>query len=165
MMNRWIGLAAVFFLAAGCGGDGERLEPAAFDLTGDWRYRDVECTSVSDDLPQAALAELDGDLAYEASQHPGLRVAQMGSDLGITYLDDGGQYEATISGDQVEYFVSERRRVNGWDLDWNSRIRGTVRSANAIALVEETELAFSVDGVTGTIGTLCTGRLLRVPQA
>ena len=71
MLNRWIGLAAVFFLATGCGGDGERLEPAVFDLTGDWRYRDVECTSVSDDLPQAALAELDGDLAYEASQHPG----------------------------------------------------------------------------------------------
>ena len=43
--------------------------------------------------------------------------------------------------------------------------RGTVRDANTIAVTEETELAFRVDGRTGTINTVCTGLLLRVSQA
>lgn len=170
-MKRWIGMAVLLLVLAGCDGDGaggptstspEPLEEPAFDLTGRWRYEGVVCSSVSEDLPEGTLAELDGQLAYEASQHPGVRIVQMGNDLEITYLDDGEQIDGTISGDQVQYFVSEYEEVDEWALEWYSEIEGTVLDANTIAVTEKADLTFRVDGMSGTADTECTGEAHRV---
>lgn len=93
-MTRCIGMAVVLLALAGCGADGggvasespQPLEEPAFDLMGRWYYEGV---AFSEDLPEGTLAELDGQLACDASQHPGVRIVQMGNDLEITFLDAG----------------------------------------------------------------------------
>lgn len=170
-MKRWIGTALMVLALAGCGGgDGDGpasespqpLQDPAFDLTGRWLQQDVACTSVSDDLPPGALAEMDGQLAQEALQHPGLRILQTDSDLEITYLDDGERIDGTISGDEVQYFVSEYREEDGWKLDYYSEINGAVLDVDTIDVTQQTELTFTHEERTGTVDIGCTGSLIRV---
>lgn len=164
-MKRWIGIAMMVLVLAGCGGgDGEPLEPPEFDLTGRWVATEVDCTSFSTHLPQGALAELDGQLEYEILQDPGVRVRQTGNDLEITYLDDGTQVDGTISGDQIRYTVSEQQTLAGFAIDVYLEAEGTALDADTIAGTENLELTLEAEGEAVTISTVCTGRLMRVVE-
>ena len=105
-MKYWIAVALLVLALTGYGGDREPLdqpEAPEFNLTGRWVTMAIDCDSFSGDLPEPALAELDGQLEYEALQSPGVRIVQMGNDLEFTDLETrkyqklGGNQAASCS--------------------------------------------------------------------
>ena len=132
------------------------------DLTGRWVTTEIACDSFSSDLPQGALAELDGQLEYEALQSSGLLVIQKGNDLEITYLDSGERIEGTTAGDQIRYVVSEQLPFGDFSTDVFVEAKGTVLDADYIDEMQEIEWTFGIEGRNVTVSTVCTSRLTRV---
>ncbi|MDE0206688.1 MAG: hypothetical protein OXP66_11755 [Candidatus Tectomicrobia bacterium] len=163
-MKYWI--AAVLLLPAltGCGGGGEpldRLEAPAFDLTGRWVTAAIDCGSFSSDLPEAALAKLDGQLEDETLRSPGVRIVQTGNDLEFTDLEGGRRWDGTMSGDQFHFADSGRGDVGGPDADAYLEVEGTALDEDRIAVTHEVDWAFRAEGRTVTGGTVCSARLQR----
>ena len=144
---------------------GNTGEVDADNLTGRWVTTAIDCDSFSSDLPELALAELDGQIEYETLQSPGVRIVQMGNDLEFTDLETGGQWAGTISGDQVRYAESYQSQVFGLNSDAYLEAEGTVLDADHIAVTYDLNATIKIEGTTITIGTLCTGRLQRTEPA
>jgi len=148
---------------SGCGGgDGERLAPPAFDLTGYWATTAMNCDVFSNDIPESELARLEAEFEDDVSQGPGTRVVQTGNDLVITDVDSGLQIGGTISGDQVRYVYSEQRSVGGVDVSIHVESEGTALDADTIAGTQELDWTVTIQGETITGGALCTGSTMRV---
>lgn len=166
-MRRYGLLLACTMLVAlsGCGGgDGERLAPPAFDLTGYWVTTPMDCEVFSSDIPQSELARLEAELEDDVLEDPGTRVVQTGNDLVITDVGSGLQISGTISGDQVRYVYSEQRSVGGLDVSIYVESEGTALDADTIAGTQELDWTITIQGETLTGGALCTGTTMRVPS-
>lgn len=166
-MRRYGLLLASAMLAAlsGCdgNGDGERLAPPAFDLTGYWVTTAMDCDVFSNDIPESELARLEAEFEDDVSQDPGTRVVQTGNDLVITDVDSGLQINGTILGDQVRYVYSEQRSVDGADVSIHVESEGTALDADTIAGTQELDWTITIQGEeTITGGALCTGSTTRV---
>ena len=154
--------ALVALSGCGGGGDGERLAPPAFDLTGYWVTTAMDCDVFSSDIPESELAGLEAELEDDVSQDPGTRVVQTGNDLVITDVDSGLQIGGTISGDRVRYVYSEQRSVGGVDVSIQVESEGTALDADTIAGTQELGWTVTIQGETITGGALCTGSTMRV---
>ena len=162
MMRTFVLIGMVCLLAlAGCGGDGERLAPPAFDLTGDWIRAEVECDSVSADVPPFELAWLDAELEAGLLEAPGLRVVQRGHDLDITDLETGLPVDGTISGDRVRYAYSEQQSVGALTASISVEGEGTALDADTVAATQDIDWTLTVEGESITVSSECTSRLVR----
>ena len=166
-------LAAVAMLVAlaGCGGDGgggtgddeaDPLELPAFDLSGDWETTDIDCDSLSGDLPRFELDAFDAEIEAEVLDSTGSRIVQEGNDLEITDLDTGERLHGTISGDQVSYSDSERRIIGDLDVDLYVESEATVLRSDL--LVGTQDFTWTITNPFGTVAgaTRCTGRVSRI---
>ena len=156
---------AMLAALSGCGGgDGERLAPPAFDLTGYWATTAMDCDVFSNDIPESELARLDAEFEDDVLQDPGTRVVQTGNDLVIADVDSGLQVSGTISGDQVRYVYSEQRSVDGLGVSIYVEDEGTALDADTIAGTQELDWTVTIQGQIITGGALCTGGTMRVPS-
>ena len=167
--SRLIAVALSVFVLAGCGGsggeggDGEALVTPEFDVTGHWIIVEpVDCASVSDDLTEAQLEQLNSDFETATLEEDlGTRVVQMGNDLELTDLNSGVRAEGTISGDQIQFAASEERILGPLTADLYQEVEGTVLDANRAVLTLEANLTLDTGAGIVTIGILCTYHTVR----
>ena len=162
-MRRWVAVVLPVLALTGCRAGGEpldRLEAPAFDLTGRWVTTAMDCESSSGDLPEGALAELDGQLEYETLRSPGIRIVQTGNGLAFSDVETGRRWDGTISGGRFR-IADSGRGVGGPDADARLEVEGTVLGAGHIAVTHDVDWAFRFEGRMVTGGTLCSGRMQR----
>lgn len=162
-MKRWTCMAVVLLVLVGCGGgdggDGnepvEEAELPEFDLTGRWEMADADlkCQSSSGELPEFALADLNGEFTSELLERP-LRIVQAGSSLEITDLESGSQVERTVAGNQVGYAQSERRLVGDHDIDLSLDVMGTAVDQDRVVGTHTFMWTTNLDGLTVAGDTL-----------
>ena len=165
-------LAALFVL--GCGGDDvASIKPhthqapnsSPFDMTGRWFAMGGRCQSHIAGASQERFAELNKPIEAGILDDLEIRIVRMGNDLVFTNPTSGVRYEGTISGDQIHYVRSAKKRIAGIGMDASIDAKGTILTADWIAplVVAEWTLQGPDEYYTGM--TICAALMKRSKQS